>query len=71
VASISREAVEAARRLGDPATLAYALDGVYAVIRYPQHSAEWRAMGDELVAVAEAAGDRERAWAGPSTWSGR
>ena len=64
VASISREALEMARRLGDPATLAYALDGFYAGIRYPQHAAEWRAMGNELVAAAEAAGDKERAWAG-------
>jgi tetratricopeptide (TPR) repeat protein len=30
VAAISREALEMARRLGDPATLAYALDGLYA-----------------------------------------
>jgi DNA-binding SARP family transcriptional activator len=64
VASISREAVEMARRLGDPGTLAYALDGLYAGIRYPQHAAEWRAMGEELVQAAEAAGDKERAWAG-------
>jgi DNA-binding SARP family transcriptional activator/tetratricopeptide (TPR) repeat protein len=64
VASISREALEMARRLGDPATLAYALDGLYAGIRYPQHAAEWRAMAAELVQVAEAAGDKERAWAG-------
>jgi tetratricopeptide (TPR) repeat protein len=64
LASISGEAVEMARRLGDPATLAYALDGVYAGIRYPQQAAEWRAMGNELVQAAEAAGDKERAWAG-------
>jgi DNA-binding SARP family transcriptional activator/tetratricopeptide (TPR) repeat protein len=64
VESISREALEMARRLGDPATLAYALDGSYAGIRYPQHAAEWRSMGNELVAAAEAAGDKERAWAG-------
>jgi DNA-binding SARP family transcriptional activator len=64
VAAISREALEMARRLGDPATLAYALDGLYAGIVCPQHAAEWRAMGDELVQVAEAAGDKERAWAG-------
>ena len=64
VASLSREAVEMARRLGDPATLAYALDGLYAGIRYPQHAAQWRAMGNELVAVADDVGDKERAWAG-------
>jgi DNA-binding SARP family transcriptional activator len=64
VASISQEAVEMARRLGDPGTLAYALDGLYASITFPQHTAKWGAMGDELVQVAEVAGDRERAWAG-------
>jgi len=64
VAAISGEAVEMARRLGDPGTLAYALDGVYAGITFPQDTAEWRAMGNELVQVAEAAGDKERAWAG-------
>ena len=64
VASISREAVDMARRLGDPSPLAYALDGLYAGIRYPQQTAEWRAMAGELVAAAESAGDKERAWAG-------
>ena len=63
-ASISREAVEMARRLGDAGTLAYALDGLYAGIVYPQQATEWRAMADELVEAAEAAGDKERAWAG-------
>ena len=53
-----------ARRLGDPGTLAFALDGLYAGIRYPQHTNQWRAMGDELVQTAEAAGAQERAWAG-------
>ena len=64
VASISREAVGMARRLGDPGTLAYALDSVYAGITYPQQAAEWRASADELVRVAEIAGDKERAFAG-------
>ena len=64
VASLSQEAVAMARRLGDPGTLAFALDGLYAGIRYPQHTDQWRAMGDELVQTAEAAGAQERAWAG-------
>ena len=64
VTSLSQEAVAMARRLGDPATLAFALDGLYAGIRYPQHTDQWRAMGDELVQTAEAAGAKERAWAG-------
>jgi DNA-binding SARP family transcriptional activator/tetratricopeptide (TPR) repeat protein len=64
VASISREAVEMARRLGDAGTLAYALDSVYAGITYPQQVSEWRAIADELVRAAEAADDKERAFAG-------
>ena len=64
IASISREAVEMARRLHDPATLAYALDSAYAGITYPQQIAEWRATADELVQAADAAGDKERAFAG-------
>ena len=48
----------------DPATLAYALDSVYAGITYPQQVAEWRATADELVQAAEAADDKERAFAG-------
>ena len=46
------------RRLHDPATLAYALDSVYAEITYPQQVAEWRATADELVQAAEAATTR-------------
>ena len=64
VASISREAVEMARRLGKPGTLAYALDSVYAGLTYPQQVAEWRTTADQLVQAAEAADDHERAFAG-------
>ena len=63
-AAMAREAVEIARRLGEPATLAYALDGLYAGMRHPQDAAAWRAMANELVQVAEAADVKERAWAG-------
>ena len=65
VASLSQEAVAMARRLGDPGTLAFALDGLYAGIRYPQHTNQWRAMGDELVQTAEAAGDTGARLGGP------
>ena len=64
VTSISREAVEMARRLGEPGTLAYALDSVYAGLTYPQQIAEWRTAADQLVQAAEAADDHERAFAG-------
>ena len=53
-----------AKRLGDPGTLAHALDGVYAGITYPQQAAEWRATADELVHVGLASDDKERAFAG-------
>jgi DNA-binding SARP family transcriptional activator/tetratricopeptide (TPR) repeat protein len=64
IASISREAVDMATRLADPGTLAYALDSVYAGITYPQQAAEWRAIADQLVQAAEAAGDKERGFDG-------
>jgi DNA-binding SARP family transcriptional activator len=64
IASISQEAVEMARRLGDPGTLAHALDSVFAGITYPQQVAEWRVTADELVQAGVAADDKERAFAG-------
>ena len=61
---MAQEAVEMARRLGEPATLAYALEG-----RYDPTGAdaleERLAIADELIVVAETAGDVERAYAGP------
>ncbi|CAN5817631.1 hypothetical protein BH23ACT5_BH23ACT5_06260 [soil metagenome] len=55
-----RQAVEMARRLDDPSTLAYALDGYYAAIWSPDTYEERWEVSDELVSVAEATGDRER-----------
>ncbi|HYN68947.1 MAG TPA: AAA family ATPase, partial [Candidatus Eisenbacteria bacterium] len=57
---LSQRAVEAARRLGDPATLAYALDGRYAAVWRPDNVAERISIATDLIAAAEAAGDRER-----------
>jgi hypothetical protein len=68
IASISQEAVEMARRLGDPGTLAHALDSVFAGITYPQEVAEWRTTADELVQAGVAADDKERAFAGTIGW---
>jgi DNA-binding SARP family transcriptional activator/tetratricopeptide (TPR) repeat protein len=58
--ALSREAVELARRTGDPAALAYALDGRGGAILGPDTTAEWLAVGTELREVAERIGDRER-----------
>ena len=62
-ARLSREAVEMARKLGDPATLAYALESAFAGVT-PQDTEAWRAIGDELVRVAREAGDEEREFFG-------
>ena len=57
---LSREAVELARRAGNPAALAYALDGRLAAISAPDTVAECLALGRELREVAERIGDPER-----------
>ena len=57
---LSREAVELARRAGNPAALAYALAGRGAAIFAPDTVAERLALGGELREVAERIGDSER-----------
>jgi DNA-binding SARP family transcriptional activator/tetratricopeptide (TPR) repeat protein len=52
----SREAVDIARRLGDPATLSWALTARFLIILGPDHLEEMVALGDEIVTVAEQAG---------------
>lgn len=58
--ALSREAVEIARRLGEPATLAYSLDGRYAATWEPGGAHERLAIATELTRVAESAADPER-----------
>ncbi|TMK96317.1 MAG: hypothetical protein E6G40_12465, partial [Actinobacteria bacterium] len=58
----SRQAVEIARRLGDASTLAYALSGRSAAIWLLGNINERLAVADELLQVAERAGDRELAF---------
>jgi tetratricopeptide (TPR) repeat protein len=59
--SLSRQAVDMARRLGDPATLGYALEARFAAIWEPATLAERIEIADELARLAEAARDEERA----------
>jgi tetratricopeptide (TPR) repeat protein len=59
-AQLSEEAVEIARRIGEPATLAYALDGRFAAMLWPENPEERLEIATELVAVADAVGDSER-----------
>jgi eukaryotic-like serine/threonine-protein kinase len=63
-ASLSREAVEMARRLGDPATLAYALDARHVVIWGPDSCDERAALTNEITRLAEEAEEEERAFQG-------
>ena len=60
--TLSAQAVGMARLLGDPATLAYALDGRYSAIWGPDTTEERLAIADEIVGLAEDIGDDERAF---------
>jgi DNA-binding SARP family transcriptional activator len=64
--ALSRQAVQLARRTGNAAALAYALDGRAAVILAPDTVMECHALGSELCKVAERIGDKERVAAGHS-----
>jgi eukaryotic-like serine/threonine-protein kinase len=61
---LSREAVEIARRLGDPGTLAYALDGRYNAVWWPGNLGERLEISSELTSAATGADDKERALQG-------
>jgi len=63
-ASLSAQAVGIARGLGDPATLAYALDGHYSALMWPETADQRLTIADEIVTLAELVGDEERAAAG-------
>jgi predicted ATPase/class 3 adenylate cyclase len=58
-ASLSQEGVEMARRLGDSATLAYALAGRQRAVWNPENLGERLAIATEIVCLAEEVGDKE------------
>jgi len=60
-AALSEKAVEMARRLGDPDTLAFALEGRTTAILWPENPDERIALAAEQAYVAAGLGDRERA----------
>jgi DNA-binding SARP family transcriptional activator len=60
-AALSQQALDVARRIGDPATLAYALDGRCMAIFWPENPEERIAIASELIQLADEVGDRERA----------
>ncbi len=62
--SLAAEALEMARRIGDPSTLAYALLGYIGSQHSPDFTPEQVELAQELVGVALQAGDLERALEG-------
>ncbi len=58
--ALSQQAVDLARTLDDPATLAYALEGRFYAIWWPETTEQRLSIAQELRVVAEAAGDSER-----------
>jgi hypothetical protein len=71
VALFSEQAVELARKLGDPALLAYALEARHAAVWAPDNVAERIAIATEMVDLSEASGDLERLFMGHTyrAWS--
>ena len=70
---LADRAVAIARRLGNNETLAYALEGRVLASWAPGNAGERVRMAEEIIALSEAAGDKERAFAGhehahPSLW---
>ena len=59
-AALSEEAVDLARRLGDPSTLGYALTGRYWATWWPDNTPQRMQVAEEMLAVALSAGDAER-----------
>jgi DNA-binding SARP family transcriptional activator len=64
--AIGDEAVGSARRLGDPATLSYALEGKWAVLfdAVPENPEERLAVATEMAQLGHESGVTERAWSG-------
>ena len=61
--ALSQQALDLARALGDPSALAYALEGRFFAIWWPETSDQRLLIAQELQAVASEAGDAERlAW---------
>jgi DNA-binding SARP family transcriptional activator/tetratricopeptide (TPR) repeat protein len=63
-ASLTSGALEIARRLDDPRTLAHALDATYAAFSWPRDADAWLAMAKELTRLADKIGDKELAFIG-------
>ena len=58
--SLSRQAIDIARRLDDPATLVYALTGRFWATWWPENPAERQAIAGEVLSIVEPLRDGER-----------
>ena len=63
-ASLSKQAVDIARRMGDPALLGYVLDARFQAIWAADNIGERLAIAAEMVQLSESAGDLERLFQG-------
>ena len=59
-AAMSQEAIDIARRLGEPATLSYALAGRFWATWWPENPEERQQIEREMMVIAQAVGDGER-----------
>ncbi len=60
---LAREGTEIASRSGDPATLAYALEGYWVAVEGPDTAEELMEVAEQLIPLAEQIGDKEMAYA--------
>jgi DNA-binding SARP family transcriptional activator len=63
-ASLTQQALEIARRLNEPHTLAIAIGGKYSAFSWPRDTEAWLAMARELVRLGNQIGDKEQAFFG-------
>ena len=62
--ALTAEAVEIARRLGDPEVLAYTIEGSYASISWPRDIDSWLSMAQELRQIGGQLGNAENVFSG-------
>jgi DNA-binding SARP family transcriptional activator len=62
--ALAQEALEIARRSGDPLTLAYALEGHLLATAGPDLGGEGIGVGDQLISLGEQIDDKERVFSG-------
>jgi DNA-binding SARP family transcriptional activator len=61
---LAQEAVDVARRSGDPVILAYALEGYWVAVEGPDLVGDGAVVGNQLISLGEQIGDQERVFTG-------